>query len=162
MIQKSTRPALRLWLTSSADFCCSPTVCNVGSQNLFIFLNSCLFHTDKYLILYFYKLCTSSNVGNTSHSVDYFCHICHRRQYGIKWHFLINFWLLEINLWITLGLKVKKKKQRSLCFGDATTWVQLKMHTLDTLATNTPSRVSVQGVESLWGDYRFIPADWGS
>jgi hypothetical protein len=23
-------------------------------------------------------------------------------------------------------------------------------------------RVSVQGVESLWGDYRFIPADWGS
>ena len=25
-----------------------------------------------------------------------------------------------------------------------------------------PSRVSVQGVESLWGDCRFIPADWGS
>ena len=24
------------------------------------------------------------------------------------------------------------------------------------------SRVSVQGVESLWGDCRFIPADWGS
>ena len=24
------------------------------------------------------------------------------------------------------------------------------------------TRVSVQGVESLWGDYRFIPADWGS
>ena len=23
------------------------------------------------------------------------------------------------------------------------------------------SRVSVQGVESLWGDCRFIPADWG-
>ena len=23
-------------------------------------------------------------------------------------------------------------------------------------------RVSVQGVESLWGDCRFIPADWGS
>ena len=23
-------------------------------------------------------------------------------------------------------------------------------------------RVSVQGVESLWGDWRFIPADWGS
>ena len=23
-------------------------------------------------------------------------------------------------------------------------------------------RVSDQGVESLWGDYRFIPADWGS
>ena len=22
-------------------------------------------------------------------------------------------------------------------------------------------RVSVQGVESLWGDCRFIPADWG-
>ena len=24
------------------------------------------------------------------------------------------------------------------------------------------SRVSVQGVESLWGDCRFIPVDWGS
>ena len=24
------------------------------------------------------------------------------------------------------------------------------------------TRVSVQGVESLWGDCRFIPADWGS
>ena len=24
------------------------------------------------------------------------------------------------------------------------------------------TRVSVQGVESLWGDWRFIPADWGS
>ena len=24
------------------------------------------------------------------------------------------------------------------------------------------SRVSVQGVESLWGDCKFIPADWGS
>ena len=24
-----------------------------------------------------------------------------------------------------------------------------------------PSRVSVQGVESLWGDCRFIQADWG-
>ena len=24
------------------------------------------------------------------------------------------------------------------------------------------ARVSVQGVESLWGDCRFIPADWGS
>ena len=23
-------------------------------------------------------------------------------------------------------------------------------------------RVSIQGVESLWGDCRFIPADWGS
>ena len=23
-------------------------------------------------------------------------------------------------------------------------------------------RVSVQGVESLWGECRFIPADWGS
>ena len=23
-------------------------------------------------------------------------------------------------------------------------------------------RVSVQGVKSLWGDCRFIPADWGS
>ena len=23
-------------------------------------------------------------------------------------------------------------------------------------------RVSVQGVESLWGDCRFVPADWGS
>ena len=23
-------------------------------------------------------------------------------------------------------------------------------------------RISVQGVESLWGDCRFIPADWGS
>ena len=23
-------------------------------------------------------------------------------------------------------------------------------------------RVSVQGVESLWGDCKFIPADWGS
>ena len=27
---------------------------------------------------------------------------------------------------------------------------------------NPASRVSVQGVESLWGDCRFIPADWGS
>ena len=26
----------------------------------------------------------------------------------------------------------------------------------------SPRRVSVQGVESLWGDCRFIPADWGS
>ena len=25
-----------------------------------------------------------------------------------------------------------------------------------------PGRVSIQGVESLWGDCRFIPADWGS
>ena len=24
------------------------------------------------------------------------------------------------------------------------------------------SRVSIQGVKSLWGDCRFIPADWGS
>ena len=28
--------------------------------------------------------------------------------------------------------------------------------------TTTFCRVSVQGVESLWGDCRFIPADWGS
>ena len=28
--------------------------------------------------------------------------------------------------------------------------------------SSTPIRVSVQGVESLWGDCRFIPADWGS
>ena len=27
---------------------------------------------------------------------------------------------------------------------------------------NAQPRVSVQGVESLWGDCRFIPADWGS
>ena len=27
---------------------------------------------------------------------------------------------------------------------------------------HSPGRVSVQGVESLWGDCRFIPADWGS
>ena len=27
---------------------------------------------------------------------------------------------------------------------------------------SSPYRVSVQGVESLWGDCRFIPADWGS
>ena len=100
---------------------CFPTVCNVDSQNLFIFLNSCLLHTDKYLILYFYKLCTGSNVGNTSHSMDYFCHVCHRRQNGIKWHFLINFWLLEINLCDHSWLKSQEKKQRSLCFGDATT-----------------------------------------
>ena len=39
-----------------------------------------------------------------------------------------------------------------------------------TMEENVPSilivshggRVSVQGVESLWGDCRFIPADWGS
>ena len=28
--------------------------------------------------------------------------------------------------------------------------------------TGPCARVSVQGVESLWGDCRFIPADWGS
>ena len=28
--------------------------------------------------------------------------------------------------------------------------------------TREKSRVSVQGVESLWGDCRFMPADWGS
>ena len=28
--------------------------------------------------------------------------------------------------------------------------------------TSKNFRVSAQGVESLWGDYRFIPADWGS
>ena len=29
-------------------------------------------------------------------------------------------------------------------------------------AVSPPARVSVQGVESLWGDCRFILADWGS
>ena len=29
-------------------------------------------------------------------------------------------------------------------------------------AASNPNRVSVQGVESLWDDCRFIPADWGS
>ena len=41
-----------------------------------------------------------------------------------------------------------------------------KIHITNLLITNTlsrgPCRVSVQGVESLWGDCRFIPADWGS
>ena len=37
--------------------------------------------------------------------------------------------------------------------------VQQKLgHTI----VQVPPRVSVQGVESLWGDCRFIPADWGS
>ena len=35
--------------------------------------------------------------------------------------------------------------------------IQMKLILLCVLA-----RVSVQGVESLWGDCRFIPADWGS
>ena len=30
------------------------------------------------------------------------------------------------------------------------------------LSSSCSPRVSVQGVESLWGDCRFIPADWGS
>ena len=33
---------------------------------------------------------------------------------------------------------------------------------LRVVAAPGSSRVSVQGVESLWGDCRFIPADWGS
>ena len=33
---------------------------------------------------------------------------------------------------------------------------------LNDLSFTIESRVSVQGVESLWGDCRFIPADWGS
>ena len=28
--------------------------------------------------------------------------------------------------------------------------------------TSRNTKVSIQGVESLWGDCRFIPADWGS
>ena len=33
---------------------------------------------------------------------------------------------------------------------------------LNDLSFTIESRVSVQGVESLWGDCRFILADWGS
>ena len=33
---------------------------------------------------------------------------------------------------------------------------------LDFLYFIVLARVSVQGVESLWGDCRFFPADWGS
>ena len=40
-----------------------------------------------------------------------------------------------------------KKRRWDFCSGD--------------FYTDIP-RVSVQGVESLWGDCRFIPADWGS
>ena len=35
------------------------------------------------------------------------------------------------------------------------------MKTKLNLFLKTGLRVSVQGVESLWGDCRFIPADWG-
>ena len=37
-----------------------------------------------------------------------------------------------------------------------------KSWTGSTLWISELIRVSVQGVESLWGDCRFIPADWGS
>ena len=33
--------------------------------------------------------------------------------------------------------------------------------TCDKLVICIKGRVSIQGVESLWGDCRFIPADWG-
>ena len=36
-----------------------------------------------------------------------------------------------------------------------------KRKILDSCLGNMYFRVSVQGVESLWGDCRFIPADWG-
>ena len=33
---------------------------------------------------------------------------------------------------------------------------------LDLILRYSCHRVSVEGVESLWGDCKFIPADWGS
>ena len=39
---------------------------------------------------------------------------------------------------------------------------ETKSSTMNRLLISKYTRVSVQGVESLWGDCRFIPADWGS
>ena len=59
-----------------------------------------------------------------------------------------------------------------MCDGHCTTTVQcsgaqrLDLPVLRPMLLNPldrpTTRVSVQGVESLWGDCRFIPADWGS
>ena len=36
------------------------------------------------------------------------------------------------------------------------------IHVMSRPAETDLGAISVQGVESLWGDCRFIPADWGS
>ena len=55
------------------------------------------------------------------------------------------------------GLIIKKKKTDN---DDSNKFLQPKLPHME--KKSKLGRVSVQGVESLWGDCRFIPADWGS
>ena len=72
------------------------------------------------------------------------------------------------------SLQVDSAAQSANCFGvsfSSEHWQSKELFTvlhspvLRPMALQVPRgffRVSVQGVESLWGDCRFIPADWGS
>ena len=67
-------------------------------------------------------------------------------------NFLIPLFCIPIasnNAQVTINIDV--------CLGD---YYQLFFRESNIRIPNT--RVSVQGVESLWGDCMFIPADWGS
>jgi hypothetical protein len=57
----------------------------------------------------------------------------------------------------TVGLGQLLKAVFFLCFGG-----QKKFNFFYYKYCRVCTRVSVQGVESLWADCRFIPADWGS
>ena len=56
--------------------------------------------------------------------------------------------------------KVKHKKNRTLVWHQKE--LEMEVSLSISFDTSVMCRVSVQGVESLWGVCRFIPADWGS
>ena len=76
------------------------------------------------------------------------------------------------------GQKCKQEKKRNACKKQSSLFIFVLLYRafgvpplcicsrvrsrFETYNLIVQIRVSVQGVESLWGDCRFIPADWGS
>ena len=52
--------------------------------------------------------------------------------------------------------------RNKVCIISCSSAVVDNLHNLRSPRIRVSVRVSFQGVESLWGDCRFIPADWGS
>ena len=60
-----------------------------------------------------------------------------------------------------IGLEILQMQKQQQFSAELCSIISIEHTYFEPLSSGRP-RVSVQGVVSLWGDCRFIPADWGS
>ena len=101
------------------------------------------FRSFRFLSFFLVKNCATQYFVKSQHSLLDSCHL--KKKNFAAWSRLLIFYDFKPNFLLETGE------------------ISMDSNSLDkTLNSIINTRVSVQGVESLWDDCRFIPADWGS